>query len=37
MIIWLNENNYFIEYINNSLHENNSFVEYINNCFVESK
>ena len=28
---WLNENNYFVEYINNSLNQNNYFVEYINN------
>ena len=28
---WLNENNYFVEYINNSLNQYNYFVEYINN------
>ena len=31
MTIWLSKNNYFVEYINNSLNENNYFVEYINN------
>ena len=29
MIIWLNENNYFVKYINNSLNQNNYFVELI--------
>ena len=27
MTIWLNKNNYFVEYVNNSLNENNCFVE----------
>ena len=30
MTIWLNENNYFVEYINNSLNQNNCFVEFCN-------
>ena len=30
MTIWLNENNYFVEYINNSLKQNNCFVEFSN-------
>ena len=28
MTIWLTKNDYFIEYLNNSLNENNYFVEY---------
>ena len=43
MTIWLNKNNYFVEYINNyfveyinnSLNQNNYFVECINNYFFE--
>ena len=31
MTIWLKENNYFVEYINNSLNENDNFVKYVNN------
>ena len=31
MTIWLTKNDYFIEYLNNSLNENNYFVEYISN------
>ena len=30
MTIWLNENNYFIEYINNSLNKSNCFLEFCN-------
>ena len=30
MTIWLNKNNYFVEYINNSLNQNNYFVEFCN-------
>ena len=35
MTIWLSENNYFVEYINNSLNGNDYVVEYLNNYFVK--
>ena len=39
MTIWLNKNNYFVEYINNSLSQNNYFVEFflsfVDNYFLE--
>ena len=31
----MDENNSFVEYVNNSLNENNYFVGYTNNYFVE--
>ena len=36
MTIWLTKNDYFIEYLNNSLNENYYFVEYKNNSLNQS-